>query len=254
MSPSNGRRRTHGIGVTAMNTRENERLKQGRFIDPLFLPDFRVNYISIPKVGNTSLKTFLSEALDLLTVEESLAVQQDPQAIHGILRSPRFLWARSITASRQLVVFRNPVDRFISFWSDKVVGTGWDPCTRDYMFDIYGWNDQMSIVQVAESVASLPSDQLEIHVRPQIDILNRSVRHGSPVFAFALEDIGRAWGYLCGWLGIDCSRHNLAVINEGAKNCDLLDRSDRQRVEAILKQRFQSDWSVWRRLSDRKVG
>jgi len=187
-------------GVRARKEQKRLIQKRGCWLDVVKWDACKLIYITMPKTANTSIKTSISRATGILDQGDEAALAQDPQKIHGILRSKHevTLNIEDISSYPDYFVFstvRNPMDRFISFYKDKVLGGGWGEAKTAEILNTYGISLESSNEKNISKICSF-SDQLsEIHFRSQYGVLSHHGRY-LPHAVFRFEQMDLMWDIL----------------------------------------------------------
>ena len=162
----------------------------------VYLPKANLAYIRIPKAANTSIRTALAAAFDLVEtdslvpnrdrfwvdLDETKAQALTHQAFQAH-RADQNLWCFSFV--------RHPLSRLYSCWENKVIQN--DQLGR--VFQNMGVKTGMSFDAFVECVAKTPDDFCDIHVQSQASLL---VHNGVlvPDFVGRVENIDQDWAYV----------------------------------------------------------
>jgi len=121
-------------------------------------PDQGVAYLEIPKCACTSIKGAIARA----------TVDDPPQGwrIHQDFPTEFIVAEHRLDRSRffAFTFVRHPIDRFVSFYRDKVLG--WDPAIKPEL-EAIGVHHRMPIGELIATLARHPPEAYEKHVRPQ---------------------------------------------------------------------------------------
>lgn len=106
--------------------------------DWMYVPEYRLFYCSIPKVASTTLKKRLMEVIGVTVANDTTEIHQ--QAVKylslndwnnktsmsdvPLARSRRNPFAPPVSRNRSLIVVRNPYERLVSAFQDKIVNAG----------------------------------------------------------------------------------------------------------------------------------
>ena len=176
---------------------------KGKWLDIVKWDQCKLIYITMPKTANTSIKTEISCSAGVLDESDKVALEEAPQRIHGILRDKDevALPVEEVGDFSDYFVFstvRNPLDRFVSFYKDKVLNDGWDEETTVDIFNTYGISKANSDEQNVRRICSFPDHLSEIHFRSQYGILTNEGRY-MPDAVFRFEQMDLMWQILRGY-------------------------------------------------------
>ena len=154
----------------------------------------RLLYGRVPKVANTSIKHALCS---LLTEKPTQGMKttsdkfwRDFTNNETELLSP--LQARKLRKTHFSFTFvRNPFDRLVAAYNNKVIEIENPPSPMQKM----GIQHGISFEEFIEIIASNKSEDFDVHIMPQSEILcagNKLV----PKFVGRMEEINLHWGYL----------------------------------------------------------
>lgn len=125
-------------------------------------PDAKLVYTAVAKVANTSVKsallrTFVDPSLKLANphAADMPYVTVHPDRVDA--EYPDFL---------HFAIARNPFDRMVSFWADKIAGEG----MTDGMQQL-GFSSSMEFAEAVRFACSLPDDDTDPHIRSQCFLL-----------------------------------------------------------------------------------
>ena len=228
-----------------INASANRRENLGQWMDIVKWDQCKLIYITMPKTANTSIKTDISRVCGILDSTDEAALSEDPQRIHGLLRGKEHVAVNisELQKYKDYFIFstvRNPFDRFVSFYNDKVRSQGWDEHTTADIFNAYGLSVDRSDDRNIQKICSFPDKLSEIHFRSQYSIL---CDKGSflPHAVFRFEQMDLMWKLLRAYtakFGIklpDQPKH----INKRSSNTDI--RSVSQKAETIIRRRYAKD-------------
>ena len=145
----------------------------GQYLNNLYFSSCNFHYISIPKVANTSIKICIAFSLNLLTNSDKLKIQQQPNLIHK-LNTKKVNLSNFDQEFYEFTLLRDPIERFISFYKDKILGNGWTDTIRERYMKIYGLNPNQDIDNHIKVICDIPDDHSEIHFRSQSQIIKQS--------------------------------------------------------------------------------
>lgn len=130
-----------------------------------------LRYLVIPKCGCTFVK-------NLLWRIENGADHTQPIRVHD--DDSRFLRASELGLTEEdirkenhaFTVIRNPVDRFFSLYTDKVIGPGWEKYVplRKTLMEGYGLNPDLISAEGHRANCEILIDWLERNLRDEIDL------------------------------------------------------------------------------------
>ncbi|MEM8618754.1 MAG: sulfotransferase family 2 domain-containing protein [Actinomycetota bacterium] len=197
-------------------------------------PEGQLVYTATAKVANTSLKAALLETFSPTVSRRNPHasdvgyVTVNPDRIGGTY--PGYL---------HIAAARNPFDRLVSFWSDKIAGSG----MTDGLSDL-GFSTNMSFEAAARRACELPDEQTDPHIRSQSFLLLNN-RHRLRVdVLLRFEHLEEDW---------DLLRHCVRTKN-GAEISPLPQRRTSEHASfvsyydeitaALVAQRYRSDFDV----------
>lgn len=166
----------------------------GRFDDYLLLPG-NILYASIPKAANTTIKHMFLDRCKRLTDSELLCISKDSQAIHRLLKKhygiPKEQFFRLALQDQYFCfsVLRDPIQRFFSFYRDKILNNGWPIEMYSRIEKAYGLHAGQSFRKVVNLVCKIPDHLAEIHFRSQYDILGGSSESLKSIRLYKLNEI-----------------------------------------------------------------
>ena len=212
--------------------------KNGLFVDNLFIFKYKLCYVSIPKSANTSIKFELAKSAELLDAEDYETLNNDPQLIHKILRTKKELNYENYTFDDFLyvTVIRNPIERLISFYKDKIIGNGWNMRARYNHFQTYSFNSKMSFEDIVYVIKDIPDDLSEIHFRSQTTIIKQS-NHNDNLKIFNIDSMDS--------FSEEIQRHtnlkkiNFETVNKSAENGKIYLNS---KIRETIIDRYHNDF------------
>lgn len=119
------------------------------------LPDYGLAFVCTPKAANTSIKLAIYKALGI----------NPPMVHHHWPREPAKIWNPpndQLVQYHTIMFVREPLDRLISFYRDKVVCNRFGQVSRRC-----GVRESMSLFEFADLVANTPDDYADQHWRQQ---------------------------------------------------------------------------------------
>lgn len=155
-----------------------------------FFAPLRVVYIDVPKVASTSIKAALQAGCPNVK----------PQVIP-------LDELRSIDGAFVFSFVRNPWDRLVSCWSDKIrvsERTDREFCSgvyRDLLRDSRRFRGGMPFDEFASVVLQTPDATSDIHVRSQCTFLHSESGELRPQFVGRFEALERDWARVCSMIG-----------------------------------------------------
>lgn len=149
------------------------KILHGGYLNNLSLRSCNFQYIAIPKVANTSIKICIAFSLNLLKNSDKLKIQQQPNLIHK-LNTKKVNLSFFDQEFCEFTLVRDPIERFISFYKDKILENGWPDTTRERFMKIYGLNPNQDIDNHIKAICDIPDEHSEIHFRSQSQIINQS--------------------------------------------------------------------------------
>ena len=202
----------------------------GRFMDIVKFDPIKLAYITVPKTANTSIKHALANTCGLLSQEEAHQLKGEPQKIHAILRTKKnvAISEESLMLLEDYTVMstvRHPVDRFLSFYKDKIIGDGWGPAAAANVFSVYDFTQQDTASNCLDKILALAEDEAEIHFRPQANILVRGETL-LPDQIYKFEQLDYMWEKLsehCDKFGLDLDSTRQHHNRSSAKAINLSD-------------------------------
>jgi len=152
--------------------------------DFITLPSRRLLLCTVPKAANISFK-ILAEAvnaqprcMNMISRDAALRLSQDPS-----------WWA--------LGIVRNPWDRLVSCWHDKLVETDYPQFAR------FGWErGRVSFEAFVRDLVRIPYSEADKHFRAQ-----HAFHHGIANQVIRLEDLEQTWPALAKKFGLPPLQH-----------------------------------------------
>ncbi len=170
---------TTGVDLGETPARINPRM--------IFAPDRSALYVAVPKTGCTTVKTIVAAAVGMLGAR-ALTRRSRP-AIHDAWRDREANWSQLPEAERQALLtgaatfrftsVRNPFERAVSCYLNKIVGRGAGEYLGRRMRDL-GVDSVLSFLEV---VAGQPPLLRDVHCRAMTDLTH--------IGAIAYDDIVR---------------------------------------------------------------
>ena len=149
----------------------------GNTTNSLLFEKANINYISIPKVANTSIKIAIIKPLKILNAKDQHFIDQNPNLIHKVLKfhfNNKIQIFSKDNSKVEFALIRNPIDRLTSFYFDKIIGSGWDQKVKNKVFPYFGFSSDMSLEDLISRVCEIPDQLSEIHFRSQSRIIKQS--------------------------------------------------------------------------------
>lgn len=140
-------------------------------------------YTAIAKVANTSLKSAL---LQSFTPNASRVNPHSADVPYQTIGPDRI----DIDSPHHLHIafVRNPFDRFVSFWSDKIQGSGMTDGIRALGFDV-----GMGFSETARIAAEIPDEEMDPHARSQSFLLLNEKHQLRPDVICRFERLTTDW-------------------------------------------------------------
>ena len=232
-----------------------ESIKLGNFEDYLELPN-GILYSPVPKAANTTIKHLFLRYCDRLSEAELNQIAKDPQSIHQILNlkygvnRKRFIELAISGNYFCFSVLRNPVERFKSFYLDKILTSGW-PCEMYGRVEIaYNLKASDSLEKVVNIACRTPDRLADIHFRSQHAILGSSTKIQNHIRLYSISQLHT--------LENDLKEHGLSDIpkltfakNSSSKKIMHTFNED-FRLYSKLIQRYKLDYSLLAKASERR--
>ncbi len=186
-------------------------MQSERFDSNFVLPEFKLAVFCIPKNAATSMKAAFLDALGEKYIGSNVplpggGVEEVPAGVPNHERLPRItadeIWSK-YPNFRKVMICRNPWDRLLSCWAQKVVkrmGAG-----EFRGFDQFGVKPDTTFKRFVEIVADVPDEQSNIHFASQTHLAgltggweNIPFKAGFMVLRF--ETVAYDWQYLQSWM------------------------------------------------------
>ncbi|WP_373355204.1 sulfotransferase family 2 domain-containing protein [Pseudoroseicyclus sp. CXY001] len=229
---------------------EAQRRDLGAWRDDLYFPEWKTGFITVPKAANTSLKYLILDSLEAknrTAIYDAIDSVKDKQRIHRALReSPyRCDQARLLKPDVRyiLVPVRHPEARLISFYFDKVVGTGWPQTKQSALAELYSFSASTSFEDFVSLIAELPDAECEPHFRSQFDLVGSEVVSDPRLRIIHTESFERDYRAVSEEIGLPPS--------EGRKE-NAADRTDFEispSARAQIRRRYSEDFELFYRTS-----
>ena len=213
----------------------------------IVFPQQSIAYIRVPKAANTSIRTALAAAFDL--VEEGSLIPSkdrfwadlDQERAHSLtleafdaLRQVQPVWCFSFV--------RHPVSRLYSCWNNKVV----ENTELSTAFQRMGVRRGMGFDEFADIVAETPDDFCDLHVQSQASMLTYKGQL-LPDFIGKVETISEDWESLCQQVaersGVRLGR--LPQKNMRSKAQPKIAQAVSQRTLEQIKKRYATDFQLF---------
>lgn len=143
----------------------------------IILPDFKLVFFCVPKAANSSIKAAILAAL-------GVDVTEDVPHSHPALNLCRPEAVRRFKDYLRIAVVRNPFDRLVSFWKQKICT--WRVDVQGHSRD--GFHRDMPFEQCAAKVCENP--HRNAHYWPQAELVRR------PHFIGRTENLERDWEWI----------------------------------------------------------
>jgi len=179
-----------------------------RFDSNFVLPEFKLAVFCIPKNAATSMKAAFLDALGEKYVMKDVPLpdggtEEVPAGVPNHPRLPRItadeIWSKSPNF-RKVMIYRNPWDRLLSCWAQKVVKRMGADEFRG--FDRFGITAETTFKRFVEIVAGVPDEQSNIHFASQTHLTQFAEFAASPgkLMLMCFETVSYDWQYLQSWL------------------------------------------------------
>lgn len=143
-------------------------------------------YTAIAKVANTSIKSALLQSFSPDVSRRNPHAAEVPyQTVH-----PARVGAE-VPTYLHFAVVRNPFDRFVSFWADKIDGDGMTGGLEQL-----GFRKGMSFGDAVRLAASIPDDKADPHMRSQTFLLTDQQGRLRPDLLLRFERLVEDWNLL----------------------------------------------------------
>lgn len=179
---------------------------------------YKLAYVSIPKSGCTTFKNIMHK-LDNPEYEYS----DNPCSIHM-----HKIKQQRLEISKDYYKFtfvRNPIDRFLSFYVNKIIHFPEQGTHLSNILSSYGFYKNMSIISFFEIVEDIDPLGHEEHYAPQINFVyypDNSIRTS---FIGKLENVVNDWGVLKNKFGI---KEDVFDCNQSGRSINLEDLTTRE--------------------------
>jgi Sulfotransferase family len=189
-------------------------------------------YTAIAKVANTSLKSAL---LASFAPDVSRTNPHSAEVPYETIGPGRI--AVDAPDHLHFAFVRNPFDRFVSFWSDKIQGDGMNDGIRALGFDT-----GMGFVETVRIAVEIPDDETDPHIRSQSYLLLDHQQRLRPDLVLRFERIGADWDLLRSIVrfrtGCDMDRLPRRRVSEHKRFEEYYDDETR----ALIRERYASDF------------
>lgn len=207
--------------------------------DHVIIPDMRLCFFVNRKTASTSIERAIVEALDAFAGSEGwLRIRKLPQ--HVQLPWP-FAFGTIQWAS--LAVVREPVDRMMSAWADRIDDKKVKVAIKD------GLRPRMPWGSFVEHVCRTPDDGLDRHFRSQSCVLQPDGRYTIPQRLIPFEYLSGNWPVVQQIVRDHCGLHLPELAHERQTPSDRKPRINAVHVE-MLQKRFADDLDLWRAAHD----
>lgn len=143
-------------------------------------------YTAIAKVANTSLK---SAMLQSFTPSASRMNPHSADVPYQTIEPNRV--GADVPQHLHVAFVRNPFDRFVSFWSDKIQGSGMNDGIRALGFDV-----GMGFSETVRIAAEIPDEETDPHIRSQSFLLLNEKNQLRPDVICRFERLTTDWNLL----------------------------------------------------------
>ena len=140
-------------------------------------------YTAIAKVANTSIKSALLESF---APDVSRQNPHDAEVPYKTLRADRI--HAEAPDYLHVAVVRNPFDRFVSFWADKIDGEGMNHGLRER-----GFEKGMPFNEAARLAAELSDEETDPHIRSQAFLIADANGGLRPDLILRFERLAHDW-------------------------------------------------------------
>ena len=219
----------------------NKQIKHAKFLNNLFLNKYNIHYLAIPKCANTTLKICILCSLEILDIEKEKQILKCPELIHKISR--QYIIDHKVIKKNliEFAIIRDPIDRFKSFYKDKILGSGWSPKIKKEFIETYNLSTNNNIDEDIEKLCMIPDSRSEIHFRSQYYIINQSKLTKNPKI-FNIDNFDFVKNFL---YSIITDKHNKVLKNlynfQKSKNIQL---NLSNKSISFLKSRYIEDYEM----------
>ncbi|MEM8618755.1 MAG: sulfotransferase family 2 domain-containing protein [Actinomycetota bacterium] len=197
-------------------------------------PEGRLIYTAIPKAANTSVKVGL---LNTFRPDADSDSPHSPDAGYQTVDPDRI--GAHFPEFCHFTVVRNPFDRLVSFWSDKIVGDGMNDGLR-----ALGFEQGMSFADSVSLACSLSDDATDAHIRSQTFLLANARMNLRADLLLRFEFLEADWDLLTGIVavrsGIRLAPLPLRQVSEHEGSASLYNDSTRR----MVVQRYAEDFRL----------
>jgi hypothetical protein len=166
----------------------------GQFNDYLLLP-CNILYAPIPKAANTTIKHLFLNVCNKISDTELAHIKQNPQSIHGIMKrhygieKEEFYRLGMSNKCFCFSVLRDPIQRFKSFYLDKILNNGWPREMYGHIYEAYGILANQAFKDVVDIACRIPDRLADIHFRSQYDILGGAYSLQCPYRLYDVSEV-----------------------------------------------------------------
>ena len=217
----------------------------GNTTNSLLFEKANINYISIPKVANTSIKIAIVKSLKILNTKDQNFIDQNPNLIHKVLKfhfNNKIKISSKDNSKVEFALVRNPIDRLVSFYFDKIIGSGWDQKVKNKIFPYFGFSSNMSLEDLISRVCDIPDQLSEIHFRSQSRIIKQSRLYDN-IDIFNMENFYMFQSYLSDLFKkkFEIELNNIGIFQKSNKDSFEISTSSLKK----LSLRFESDFNLF---------
>ena len=229
--------------VNSSDISDQQKRKQlGAWRDDLYFPKWCLGVITVPKSANTTLKRKLLGQLSCRSAElirQDVNGHADRQYIHEALRKSEFSCRheRLLKSDVKIIVatVRHPVSRIVSFYSDKVIGSGWPPYKKNELKKLYDIGADDSFDRVVSKIFDVPDEYSEIHFRSQLGIIGEDIISDSRFISIRTESFDKDFSSLSSKIGLI----DLQVQRENVSSSSSVSISRTSRL--LIEKRYERD-------------
>ena len=203
----------------------------------IYLEEARAVYVEVPKVACTSIKVALAP---LLGVDLARWDGNPHEAEFPAPRPPSTATDRLYPGSWTFAFVRNPWDRLVSCYRDKILGEVVDgftfftdkPGVANCLADFDAFYAGMSFDAFVDAVAGIPDADADPHFRSQFTFLTRTPGRSEADFVGRFERLAEDFGRVVEDLGLPASVRlpHLQAARRPARYVDYYDASTRARM------------------------